>query len=70
VPIKEKIPAGNDDTISEDASEIDVPTSNSSIEKLLNLKYKLCKDLFSPEFLTTNNIGPDWRAAQISGKEY
>ena len=55
---------------SEDDSEIEGPAGNSSIEKLLPLKYKLCKDLFSAEFLESNKIKPEWTAAKITGKEY
>jgi hypothetical protein len=34
------------------------------------LKYQPCRDLFSDAFLAANAIGPDWRAAKISGIDY
>ena len=43
---------------------------NSSIEKLLTLKYKPSSHYFTPEFLSENEIEPDWKAAKITGQEY
>ena len=50
--------------------DMDGPTSNSNIERLLTLKYQPCRDIFSESFLTENKIEPDWIAAKISGQEY
>jgi hypothetical protein len=62
----------DDDSVMDSADEedLDCPTGNSNIEKLLTLKYQPCRDLFSPSFLAENKIEPDWKAAKISGREY
>jgi hypothetical protein len=53
-----------------DFDDEDGNTRNSNIERLLNLKYQFCRDLFSKDFLEANKIEPDWKGAMISGKEY
>lgn len=53
----------------ESGSEEDEP-KNSYIDKLLNLKYLPCKNLFSEAFLSANKISPEWCAAKISGQNY
>ena len=50
--------------------DLEGPTGNSNIEKLLTLKYQPCREIFSDAFLAENKIEPDWKAAKISGQEY
>lgn len=60
----------NDGKAMESEEEGDQNIGNSSIEKLLTLKYRPSSHFFTPEFLSENEIEPDWKAAKISGQEY